>query len=90
MDFCLTLALFEEIKRKHPRGSASSYFIEAKKIELLEQLQNSITKLKEARLEIQNAIQVALKLKEAGDDIAERVVAAVAQIFTVNGDTLCA
>ena len=86
----MNVALHNEIKRKHSPSSASSYIVEAKKSEILEQLENAITKLKEARLEISKTVIEALTLKEAGDKIANQVVASVTQAFTINNDPLCA
>jgi hypothetical protein len=81
VNYSMNVAIIEKKERRNARSSVSSYLVEAKKIEILEQLENSITKLKEARLEIRKAVQMVLKIKEAGDDIANQVVAAVAQMF---------
>jgi hypothetical protein len=84
VNFSMNLALVEEIERKKAQSLASSILVEAKKIEILEQLENAITKLKESRLEIHKATQMALKMKENGNDIANQVVGTIAQIFTGN------
>jgi hypothetical protein len=81
VNYSMNVAIIDKKERRNARSSVSSYLVEAKKIEILEQLENAITKLKEARLEIRKAVQMVLKIKEAGDDIANQVVAAVAQMF---------
>ena len=63
VNFSMNVALFEEKEREHARILASSYLVEAKKIAILEQLENAITKMKDARLEIRKTVKMALKMK---------------------------
>jgi prophage DNA circulation protein len=79
--------IFEEMERMHPQFSTSSCLIKDKKRIILEQLENAISKLKEDRLAIRRVVRVLLNMKEAGDDVANQVVATVAQIFADNTDS---
>jgi hypothetical protein len=53
---------------------------------LLKRLEVAVEKLKEARKEIHVAIQLILRMKEAGDDMAEPAVAAVAEMYPWDGN----
>lgn len=55
---------------------------EEKKFEILVRLQKAIEKLKEARQEIHTTVQLAMKMKENGDDIADHVMIGVVEAFT--------
>lgn len=69
--------LFEEIKRRQKQSSTNFDINETKKIKVLEQLENAKTKIKSARMEIRKAVKVALKMKEASDDIANQVISSI-------------
>jgi hypothetical protein len=78
----LNSALFEEIKRRQEQSSASFNITEARKIKVLEHLENAKTKIKSARKEIRKAVKVAFKMKEAGDDIANQVISSIVNAQT--------
>lgn len=50
------------------------------KEEILEKLERAISKLKEARLEIHEAVLTALEMKEKADGIADEVIKAMAAL----------
>ena len=78
----LNSGLFEEIKRRQEQSSTSFDITEAKKIKVLEHLENARTKIKSARVEIRRAVKVTLKMKEAGDDIANQVISSIVNAQT--------
>ena len=79
----MEINLFEGIERENSQSPASSYLLEVKKFLILEQLQNVITKMKEIHSELREVVKETLKMKEAGDDIANQVVATIAQVLIV-------
>jgi hypothetical protein len=68
-------------KARKAQRPASYCLIENRKTLVLRRLETTIQKLKEARREIRKVIQQTLKMKEAGDDIANPVIVAVAKTF---------
>ena len=80
----MEINLFEGIERDNSQSPASSYLLEVKKLLILEQLENVITKMKETHSELREVVKETLKMKEAGDDIANQVVATIAQVLIVN------
>jgi hypothetical protein len=63
-----------------PEDLATFCLIENKKAAVLEKLEHAIEKLKDARLEIHEALLAALEMKEAGDDIADQIMVELAAI----------
>lgn len=53
---------------------------ENQKEEILEKLERAISKLKEARREIHEAVLKALEMREAANDIADQVINAMAAL----------
>lgn len=84
LKFGMTAALFEEVKRKQVRSIVRSEFLSVEKRAVSEQLETAFKKLKEGRMELRNVIQKVCKMKNAGDDIANQVIAVVAQLFGDN------
>jgi len=80
----MEINLFEGIERDNSQSPASSYLLEVKKLLILEQLENVITKMKETQSELREVVKETLKMKESGDDIANQVVATIAQVLIVN------
>ena len=80
----MEINLFEGIERDNSQSPASSYLLEVKKLLILEQLENVITKMKETHSELREVVKETLKMKESGDDIANQVVATIAQVLIVN------
>jgi hypothetical protein len=72
--------LIKQINLEQSQIPTSYYLLETKKIIILEQLEHAITKLKQAQLEIREAVQETLKMKEDSDDIADQVIATVAEL----------
>jgi hypothetical protein len=62
----------------HPEDLTNDRLMENKKAEILERLKNADEKLKDAHKEINEAVLAALEMKEAGDDIAEQMLVAMA------------
>jgi len=56
--------------------------METAKTQILQKLERAIEKLKEARREIHEAVLAALEMKEAGNDIADQVIDAMAVLAT--------
>jgi hypothetical protein len=61
--------------------TANSCQIEEKKTIVLEILKGAIKNLKEARKKINKAVLLTLEMKKAGDEVANEVIAAVAEVF---------
>ena len=78
----MKVELIREINLEQSQIPTSYCLLEIKKIMILEQLEHALTKLKQARLEIREAVQETLKIKEDGDDIADQVVAIVTEVVT--------
>lgn len=76
--------LFE--KAKKDREPASLNISGYEKSVILERLERAVEKLKEAREEIRQAVQVILGMKEAGDDIVDHAIIAVAETFGSDGN----
>ena len=79
----MEINLFEGIERDNSQSPASSYLLEVKKLLILEQLENVISKMKETHSELREVVKETLKMKEAGDDIANQLFATVAQVLIV-------
>ena len=79
----MEINLFEGIERENSQSPASSYLLEVKKLLILEQLENVITKMKETQSELREVVKETLKMKESGDDIANQVVTTIAQVLIV-------
>jgi uncharacterized coiled-coil DUF342 family protein len=77
--------LFE--KARKAQRPASYCLIENKKALVIKRIEAAIQKLKETRREVRKLIQQALEMKEAGDDIANQVIAAVAEAFASDGNS---
>ena len=56
--------------------------LKIKKTVILERLEKAVAELKEARREIRKDVQLTLKMKGEGDDIADQVMAAVTEAVT--------
>ena len=80
----MKINLFEGIERDNSQSPASSYLLEVKKLLILEQLENVSVIIKETQSELREIVKETLKMKETGDDIANQVVATIAQILIVN------
>ena len=80
----MEINLFEGIERNNSQSPASSYLLEVKKLLILEQLENAIAKMKDTQSELREVVKETLKMKEAGDDIANQVFATIAQVLIVN------
>jgi hypothetical protein len=62
----------------------STRTMEAMKAEFVNRLECAVEKLKDARKELREAVIAALKMQEDGDDIADRVMAAMAALASEN------
>ena len=80
----MEINLFKGIERDNSQSPASSYLLEVKKLLILEQLENVISKMKETHSELREVVKETLKMKETGDDIANQVFATIAQVLIVN------
>ena len=80
----MEINLFEGIERNNSQSPASSYLLEVKKLLILEQLENVIAKMKDTQSELREVVKETLKMKEAGDDIANQVFATIAQVLILN------
>jgi len=80
----MEINLFEGVERNNSQSPASSYLLEVKKLLILEQLENAIAKMKDTQSELREVVKETLKMKEAGDDIANQVFATIAQVLIVN------
>ena len=80
----MEINLFEGIERNNSQSPTSSYLLEVKKLLILEQLENVIAKMKDTQSELREVVKETLKMKEAGDDIANQVFATIAQVIIVN------
>ena len=61
-----------------PEDLTNAYMIENKKVAVLKKLELANEKLKTARKKINEAVLAALEMKEAGDDIADQMLVAMA------------
>ena len=75
-------------KSRKARATASYCLVKDRKNVLLARLGQAIQKLKEARKELHKVIQLTLEMKEAGDDLANPVITAVAETFASDGNSL--
>ena len=73
-------------KTNKARTTAGFHVSGYEKKVLLKRLEEAVEKLKEARQDIHTAIQLVLRMKEAGDDLAEPAVAAVAEMYPWEGN----
>jgi hypothetical protein len=73
-------------KTNKARATASFHISGYEKKVLLKRLEKAVEKLKEARQDIHMAIQLILRMKEAGDDMAEPAIAAVAEMYPWQGN----
>ena len=80
----MEINLFEGIERENSQSPANSYLLEVKKLLILEQLENVITKMEEIHSELREVVKETLKMKEAGDDIANQVFVTIGQVLLVN------
>jgi len=79
----MRIELIREINRETCANlTACSFILGAKKILILEQLEHTVKQLREARFLIREAVQETLKMKEYGDDIADQIIATVAELVT--------
>jgi hypothetical protein len=78
VNFSMRAILFGEAKEDKAR-TTSFCLLEDKKILILEQLEEAVEKLKEARQEIREVVQMTWEMKDDGDDIADQVITAVAE-----------
>ena len=76
--------MIEEIyERKEKTENPTSFYVsEYEKNLVLKQLKKAVEKLKEARREIREAIQAVLRMKTAGDDVADQAMVAIIESFT--------
>jgi len=76
--------MIEEIyERKEKTKNPTSFYVsEYEKNLVLKQLKKAVEKLKEARREIREAIQAVLRMKTAGDDVADQAMVAIIESFT--------
>jgi len=77
----MKLKFSEEIERKHERSWVDFCYIEDMKKIISQQLEDGLTKLRLDRLALRQVVQAVLNMKQAGDGVANKVVATVAQIF---------
>jgi len=77
--FSMSKTLFD--KASKARTTVNFHVSGYEKKVLLKRLEEAVEKLKEARQEIHAAIQLVLRMKEAGDDMAEPAIAALAEIY---------
>ncbi|MGA2682747.1 MAG: hypothetical protein ABSF44_13220 [Candidatus Bathyarchaeia archaeon] len=61
----------------YPEDLTNAYLLENKKSAVLKRLEHAHEKLKDAREEINEAVLAALEMKEARDDIADQMTAAI-------------
>jgi ubiquinone biosynthesis protein COQ9 len=80
----MEINLFEGIGRNNSQSPASSFLLEVKKLLILEQLENILAKMKDTQSELREVVKETLKMKEAGDDIANQVFATMAKVLIVN------
>ena len=80
----MKINLFEGIERDNSQSPASSYLLEVKKLLILEQVENVIVIMKETHSKLREVVKETLKMKETGDDIANQVVATIAQVLILN------
>jgi hypothetical protein len=80
----MEINLFEGIERNNSQSPASSFLLEVKKLLILEQLENILAKMKDTQSEFREVVKETLKMKEAGDDIANQVFATMAKVLIVN------
>jgi hypothetical protein len=80
----MSKTLFENTRRA--RTTASFRISEYEKTVILRRLGKAVEKLKEARKEIHATTQLLLRMKEAGDDLAEPAIASVAEMFSWEGN----
>jgi len=71
-------------KSRTIKTKSNNYNIKEKKMEILVRLQMAIEKLKESWKEIHTTVQLAMNLKENGDDIADNVMMVVGEAFTIS------
>ncbi|MDG6223260.1 MAG: hypothetical protein QCH99_08370 [Candidatus Bathyarchaeota archaeon] len=69
-------------KKVEPTKSSNLYALAEKKVMISKMLKTNLKKLKEARIEIHKAVLMSLALKEAGDDIANQIIVALAESFS--------
>lgn len=69
-------------KSRTIKTHANNCNVTEQNVEILLRLQKAIGKLNEARKEIHTTVQLAMKLKENGDDIADQVMIGVIEAFT--------
>ena len=68
-------------KTNKAKTTASLHISEYEKKVLLSRLEVAVEKLKQSREDINAVVQFLLRMKEAGDDMAEPAVAAVAEMY---------
>ena len=73
-------------KIKGTNSNAGYCLVESKKAFVLKRLEKSLQNLKEANLEIRKAIQLALEMGDVGDDIADQVIANLAEASAYDDD----
>ena len=73
-------------KTKKAITTASFHISGYEKGMILERLGRAVEKLKEARKEIRQTIQIILRLKETGDGMADQAIAAVAALYPSQGN----
>jgi hypothetical protein len=79
----MSKTLFENTRRA--RTTASFLISEYEKTVILRRLGKAVEKLKEARKEIHTTTRLLLRMREAGDDLAEPAIAAVAEMCHLEG-----
>jgi hypothetical protein len=79
----MSVILNEEWKKPVQLGGfcLRACLVKDRKTLILERLEKAVAKLKEARREIRKSVQLTLEMKGDGDDIADQVMAAVAEAF---------
>jgi hypothetical protein len=84
VNFSMSKTLFGKTRKA---GISASYHISRyEKTVILERLGRAVEKLKEARKKIRQAVQVILKMKEAGDELADQALAAVVEMYPSVGN----
>jgi flagellar biosynthesis component FlhA len=68
-------------KTKKTEARSNSYIILDEKKMALSHLEKAVEKMKEARREIRKVARFTMELKENGDEIADKVISAVAETF---------
>ena len=85
MNFSMIEVIYE---RKDKTKIPTSFHVsEYERNLVLKRLEKALEKLKEARREIRGTIQAVLRMKTAGDDVADQAMVALIESFTNDDNT---